>query len=291
MVPDPPARDVAGGTVRLWRVPEWPGMLLMHGTTPSYAVQPTGEYFVGVIGAPGARLVRGRRRHDVAPGQLVAWDPSGPHRGFALDGGQWECRLVMIEPEGLAAAAEEDRGSLDPVFPDPVVRDPGLAADLLALHRASLAPASSLARQAVLTEWLGRLIRHAPLATRDAEAVGLARTDPALRRACELLADDPAANVTLDELARVAGVGKFRLVRLFRAGLGMPPHRFQLAHRVRLARRLLERGTDVAAAAAGAGFCDQSHLHRHFRRALGLTPAGYAAAFRKNVQDTARRAG
>ena len=58
----------------------------------------------------------------------------------------------------------------------------------------------------------------------------------------------------------------------------MPPHRFQLAQRVRLARRLLERGVPIAAVAAATGFADQSHLHRHFKRGLDLTPGEYAQA-------------
>jgi len=65
----------------------------------------------------------------------------------------------------------------------------------------------------------------------------------------------------------------------------MPPHRFQIAQRVKLARRMLERGAGVSEVAARTGFFDQSHLHRHFRRSLGTTPREYARRFRKNVQD------
>jgi transcriptional regulator GlxA family with amidase domain len=61
----------------------------------------------------------------------------------------------------------------------------------------------------------------------------------------------------------------------------MPPHRYQLAQRIRLARRMLERGIPIAEVAAATGFADQSHLHRHFRRALDLTPREYARRFRR----------
>jgi transcriptional regulator GlxA family with amidase domain len=39
---------------------------------------------------------------------------------------------------------------------------------------------------------------------------------------------------------------------------------------------MLERGVAVAEVAQATGFFDQSHLHRHFRRTLGMTPARYA---------------
>jgi AraC-like DNA-binding protein len=82
--------------------------------------------------------------------------------------------------------------------------------------------------------------------------------------------------VTLDELERATGASRHRLSRLFRAAYGMPPHRFQLAQRIRLARRMLERGMAVAEVAQATGFFDQSHLHRHFHATLGMTPARYA---------------
>lgn len=127
-------------------------------------------------------------------------------------------------------------------------------------------------REALLADWLRDVSDSTPGLDDRRRA---ARRDPALRRACELLGDELAGNVTLDELARAAGVSR-RLSRLFRTAYGMPAHRFQLAHRIRVARRMLERGVAVAEVAQATGLFDQSHLHRHFRRTLGITPARYA---------------
>ena len=78
-----------------------------------------------------------------------------------------------------------------------------------------------------------------------------------------------------------------RATRLFRAAFGLPPHRFALAQRVRAARRLLKRGVTPGEVAAQTGFSsDQSHLHRHFTRTLGMTPGAYAAAMRSQTYKT-----
>jgi AraC-like DNA-binding protein len=53
------------------------------------------------------------------------------------------------------------------------------------------------------------------------------------------------------------------------------PYAFQIAHRIRLARRLLEAGHPIASVAANTGFADQSRLHRQFHRSLGVTPLTY----------------
>jgi hypothetical protein len=45
-----------------------------------------------------------------------------------------------------------------------------------------------------------------------------------LRLACGYVADQAERNIGLDELAGVAGIGKFRLIRLFHEHTGLPPH-------------------------------------------------------------------
>ena len=60
--------------------------------------------------------------------------------------------------------------------------------------------------------------------------------------------------------------------------LGMTPHAYLVQRRLALARSLLAGGQSIAEAATAAGFADQAHLTRVFRRCLGYTPAAYARA-------------
>jgi AraC-like DNA-binding protein len=266
-------------TVRMWRPEGYERLLLMHGRTSAYAVDPSGEYVVGVIARGAMRMDRGGRRHVARAGDVVVCDPSHAHRGVALQASEWACRLMVIELSTLAAQLDdaEERIPL-PDCADPVIRDRRLAAGFERLHRALEGAAPKLERDALLAEWLSAL-GGAPMPNALVD-------QPALRRACELLNDDIAANPSLDDLARAAGVGRFRLLRLFRAGVGLPPHRYLLAQRIRLARRMLERGVPIGEVAAATGFADQSHLHRHFRRTLGVTPGQYAG---RVVQQRSRR--
>ncbi|MEN0074300.1 MAG: helix-turn-helix domain-containing protein, partial [Paracraurococcus sp.] len=78
-------------------------------------------------------------------------------------------------------------------------------------------------------------------------------------------------------VAAQAGMSREGFTRRFARRHGMPPHAFWLMHRLNLARRLLRAGEGIAAAAAAAGFADQSHLGRCFRRVFGVTPGRYRA--------------
>jgi AraC-like DNA-binding protein len=254
----------------------------MDGIVSSHAADPRGEYMVGVIEHRAMRLTRGRRNYVVPPGGLAVLDPSAPHRGSPVSGGPWRCRLMIVElPDVTDLAVDPDQGRFaDLWFPEPLVSDDRLAAGFLALHRTLDAPASTLERQSSLAAWWQAVAaRAARSGRREPERSG----DPrALRRALSLLADDPSANVSLTELASAAGLSPYQLVRSFQTRYGLPPHAFQASQRVTRARRLLETGMSVAQAAATVGFHDQSHLHRHFHRTLGLTPAAYARAFRRD---------
>jgi AraC-like DNA-binding protein len=262
--------------VRMWRAANEPRVLLMAGNTTRYGIDPQAEYVLGIVAGQPMRSRRGRERRLVRPGELVAWDSSGAHAGAAVDGHPWSSRLMVVEVADLAElASDADSGPLaDIAFPDPVIADAELAAGFLRLHVALEAPASRLERDERLAEWLRSLIERSA-AVRVTRSGRTPRDDRALRVAFDYLGDRPERNVGLDELAAAAGIGKFRLIRLFRERTGLPPHALQVAHRVRAARRLLEAGETIAATAAATGFVDQSHLHRHFRRSLGLTPGQY----------------
>jgi AraC-like DNA-binding protein len=261
-------------SVRVWRAEVGGGCVCMSGTTSGYAVDPVGEYVVGVIVAGAMRVRRGRERIVFGPRDVCTWDPSAAHRGAPHGCLRWEARLVILDSPVLERILwGPEPLSADLRFSSPLVRDERLAQRFAELHRTLETPSWALEREGLLADWLRDVGDGTPSLDGRRRA---ARRDPALRRACEMLGDEVAGNVTLDELALAAGVSRHRLSRLFRTAYGMPPHRFQLAHRLRVARRMLERGVDVAEVAQATGFFDQSHLHRHFRRTLGMTPARYA---------------
>ncbi|MEZ4453040.1 MAG: AraC family transcriptional regulator [Nannocystaceae bacterium] len=85
-----------------------------------------------------------------------------------------------------------------------------------------------------------------------------------------------AESHSLTDLAERAGMHPVSLVRLFREEYGLPPRAYLIERRVEEAQRLLAQNVPAAEVAGQVGFFDQSHLHRHFKRRVGLTPREYA---------------
>jgi AraC-like DNA-binding protein len=82
--------------------------------------------------------------------------------------------------------------------------------------------------------------------------------------------------VPLAELAALAGMCRFALVRAFTKEVGMPPHAYQTRLRVLAARERVAAGDALSGVAVEMGFTDQSHLNRHFKPLVGVTPGEYA---------------
>jgi AraC family transcriptional regulator len=82
--------------------------------------------------------------------------------------------------------------------------------------------------------------------------------------------------LSLDELARVAGVSRFHFARQFRLRTGESPMGFLLRARIERGKSLLRDGAaSIGNVAAALGFADQSHFTRTFKRVVGVPPSEY----------------
>lgn len=111
------------------------------------------------------------------------------------------------------------------------------------------------------------------------------QVEPALvTRARRLFVEEPACELSLLELARRLRCAPTYLCRVFAEHMGVGPHGYQVHCRLLYARALIESGKKIADAAVQAGFADESHLHRHFRRRFAAAPGSYhrALAVRSN---------
>jgi transcriptional regulator GlxA family with amidase domain len=91
--------------------------------------------------------------------------------------------------------------------------------------------------------------------------------------------------LTVEDLARRAGMSSRHLGRHFRAVTGTTPLQWLLTQRIRHAQELLEKtddGIDTIAAATGMGTA--TTLRRHFNRTVGVPPDAYRRTFRSRTR-------
>ena len=99
---------------------------------------------------------------------------------------------------------------------------------------------------------------------------------PAIERARELLHAGFSGSLRIGDVAAEAGVTPSYLARAFRAHYGSTPADYVRGLRVQYAwRRLRDADIPIARLAREAGFSDQSHLTRVFKRYTGQTPGEF----------------
>lgn len=209
-----------------------------------------------------------RHEHGVVESTVTLLPPDVPHDGRPGTRRGFFKRVVYLERQMF------DDGLIDAAVDRPSLYDPALRRRVGQLHRALAHPADALeaeSRLAFITERLRRHLRPAPI-TVQPTAEGLAAQ---LR---ELLDARVVEGVTLAEAATLLRAHPTHLVRAFTRRYGLPPHRYLTGRRIEAARNLLLSGAPLAETAVRAGFYDQAHLARHFRRYLGVTPARYRQA-------------
>lgn len=270
---------------RAWRPSLARGVVVLHVRRMCFRRKPSGEHLFTYVAGGRVDVVRGGRRYRLRPGDLAAWDPSGPHGILSGDGRAFELRMLLIElPTPAEVLADPAGCRLDAEFGDPLLPDPE-PGRFLRLHRA-LAERRAPGAPSVVADWVRRLDETAAAEARELRQRRIeARHDPVLLAACELLHRQPALDFGIEAIAARIGADKHRLIRLFKTGLGLPPRAYRVQLRVQHARGLLEHGHTPAPVSQLAGFCDQSHLHRHFTPRIGLTRRATPAPSTKGAPD------
>jgi AraC-like DNA-binding protein len=267
--------------VKVWRASDLNDAEMLKGVyvRHSYPWHSHEDLCLGLV-MGGAINLRTRTRSGVASaGSFVLINSDEVHQGWPAADDGWKCRTIHIHPTAIQRVADEHRSfGTNPTvaFRTPTFDDASLAKRLLDLHRHSEGNGSSLERQSLIVALISSLLKH-HAATRI-ELHDRYIEPQAVTRAREFLDENLSEKVTLDNLAAVAELTPFRLLRSFRKAIGLTPHEYQLQARVRRAHARLRRREHLADIAADVGFADQAHMTRVFKSIMGATPGQFRAA-------------
>jgi len=132
---------------------------------------------------------------------------------------------------------------------------------------------SALAAEGLALEMLAAAARSAKPARRVAP--------PWLARAREMLRESFAEGLTVSAVAAAVGAHPTHLARQFRRHYRCTVGEYVRGLRVEFACRRISSSDDpLSEIAVAAGFFDQSHFARTFKRLTGLSPAAYRRTFR-----------
>ncbi len=206
---------------------------------------------------------------------ILVLNPGEVHGGGPAQGAIWRYRAFYLPSVLLQRVAQEvfgiDRGL--PQFAEDVISDPFVREMLLQAHAALGESSSIMERESRLLDALASLVVRHSVNKQPPHRIGTEHL--AVKRAIEFLEITPNENISLEQLAQEVGLSPFHLCRVFHQATGLSPHAYQTLLRVRLAKTLLAKGHQISQVAVDAGFFDQAHLTRHFKRIFGVSPGKY----------------
>ena len=112
-----------------------------------------------------------------------------------------------------------------------------------------------------------------------------------LKRVLDYIGDNLAEDVSLSDLAELAGMSAHHFAQLFKRSMSCTPHRYVLQERIERAKiALRDPRCTVLDAAAISGFPNPSHFARMFRRFVGVSPSQFQSDRTSSLRITQRQA-
>ncbi|MFE5292067.1 AraC family transcriptional regulator [Isoptericola sp. NPDC056618] len=233
------------------------------------------RFSIGLIDA-GSTTFTGA---DGRPVPLAAGDvilvPAGHVHSCNPDQGRWEYGMIHADQDWVAGLLAAGADAL--LAGITVLRAPGAYRPVRAVEDLLFAPGDGRPVDGALVEEALRHALGACATTPPHRRIAPTTDDALLERLRPVLArlHEDASNPALDELAAVAGMDRYALVRTMKRATGLTPVSWRHNDRVTSARAMLRAGRPLADTAHALGFADQSHFHRVFRAHVAATPGAY----------------
>lgn len=236
-------------------------------------------YSVGVVREGQTEFFLHNRTEVIHRGEIALINPGQVHACNPKQDSALTYYMLYVEPDLIreisGALSKKNARTTD--FVTPIVRDDGIYRNLMKLNLSIVNAQSDLEVETILCETLAEIIRRfANIKTQ--KPTRRQGADKIIANGRAYLMENLSQNVSLQELASHSGLSPYHFLREFRKRYGLPPHTYQLQHRINIAKRLLAKGTPIAHVATDVGFADQSHFTRKFKALVGTTPRQYQLA-------------
>lgn len=239
-----------------------------------YAKHVHETFSIGVISGGRSTYLNGKTRERVGPGAVVVINPGDVHVCNPRDDTAWSYRMLYVDATWLAGV-QHDLGfspnqDFRP-FATTLTNQPRLYHGFNHLYDVlTTAQRDPLHKQSLTLTFFSELQRAldpAPASTKPAHR-NLARAADYIKANCK-------SRLKLEDICAAAALSPSYLIRSFKARYGMTPHAYLINCRVEYSRAQLRRGRPIATVALEAGFSDQAHLQRAFRKLVAATPGQY----------------
>jgi AraC-like DNA-binding protein len=253
-----------------------------HFTEHTFERHSHETYSIGVTASGVQTFHCGGTLHASLRGDVILFNPDEPHDGQRGTQEGFGYSMLYVSPQVVNECRDKEAGlDMAAYFSQPVVRDAAMGRALARAIGAAGQAQESLRAEELTRDVLVRMLqRYGERRTSgdETKSAGMAR----MVRIRDYLRSHFDQDITVDALAREAGLSRVHLTRAFAQQFGVPPHIYLNAVRLERAQAGMLAGQSLAEVAAACGFADQSHFSRRFKGSVGLSPGAWLRQMRCN---------
>jgi AraC-like DNA-binding protein len=259
---------------RIWRHGALNGAELFRG---SYRKYEFAHHFhsvpaIGVVESGSMTCYCRGETHVLPPGTVLLFNPGEVHAPGPAHSNGWRFRVFFFENDQFVARSTDVAQNVLR-FSKPFVEDRRLASSLLRLHCKLGTHGTALDIESSILEIFTQLAQKHACLPAHIHRLGIEKTK--MKKVKEYLDVYYRQDITLGNLAAIAQLSPYHMLRTFRSSIGLTPHAYLIQIRIEEGKRLLRMGNSISDVSASTGFVDQSHFTRHFKRIMGVTPGQY----------------
>lgn len=244
------------------------------GRDVCYAKHSHETFSIGAVTGGRSEYLNRHAREWIGAGAVVMMNPDDVHACNPVADERWSYRMMHVDVAWLTGLQHElgfSENHAFRAFSQTMTTDAGLFNGLNRLHAILVdGEADMLRKQSAAITFFSEVqntLNPAVVPDRDASRQ--------LTRAAEFIAENCTRSLKLEDICEAAGLSASHLIRAFRRRYGMTPHAYLVNRRIQYSRAQLRRGRVIADVALDAGFADQAHLQRTFKRLVAATPGQY----------------
>ncbi len=260
--------------VTFWQVPHLDNLEFLHGSniTYDYPRHMHDEHCVVLMLRGKEKTTCRGKSHDALPGNILLINAEDVHSSQSFE---TEYVVIKIKQNVLNRISCDvfGRESQTPHFSEFVCHDKFVFRLFLNLYRKLMVNVSLLEQESEFISTIEKLLTQQKKNYSTHQPIG--KEPRYVKSVRDYLKSHYAENVSLSQLASVADLSRFYLLRVFCNRMGVAPHEYQTQVRITHARKLLRKGYSILDAALETGFFDQSHFSRNFKRISGRSPGQY----------------
>ncbi|HYS62914.1 MAG TPA: AraC family transcriptional regulator [Paraburkholderia sp.] len=244
------------------------------GRAVCYAKHSHETFSIGAVTGGHSEYLNRHVREWIGAGAVVMMNPDDVHACNPIADERWSYRMLHVDVAWLTGLQHElafSENHAFRAFSQTMTTEPVLFDGLNCLYAILVdGKAETMRKESAAVMFFSEVqqkLNPAPLPDYDASRQ--------LSRAAEFIAENCTRSLKLEDVCKVVDLSASHLIRAFKQRYGMTPHAYQINRRIQYSRAQLRRGRLIADVALDAGFADQAHLQRTFKRLVAATPGQY----------------